>query len=61
MNLSRPLEQQEQLDLSRMGQDKHQNHAWYCGWYIRNYRMGMGAGCQNIPDEPATCLRLWHY
>jgi len=62
IQLSRPLEEQEQLDLSRSGQDDSQTHVWSCGEYMMNYRVGTGAGCQNIPNgETAACVRLWHY
>jgi len=62
IELSRPLEKQEQLDLSRLGQDGGQTHFWSCGEYMMDYRMGTSAGCQNNPNgEAAGCIRLWHY
>jgi len=62
IELSRPLEDQEQLDLSQMGQDSGQTHVWTCGEYMTNYRVGTAAGCQNNPNgEAAGCVRLWHY
>ena len=64
IQLLRPLEEQEQLDLSRSGQDDSQTRVWSCGEYMMmmNYRVGTAAGCQNIPNgETAACVRLWHY
>jgi hypothetical protein len=60
--LSRPLQDQEQLDLSRSGQDNGQSQVWACGEYIMNFRNGTESGCHNIPNEgTAECIRLWHY
>ncbi len=62
ITMSRPLEEQEQLDISQSGQDADQDHSWSCGAYMMNYRVGTAAGCHNIPNgNPATCIRLWHY
>ena len=62
IQMSRPLEEQEQLDLSHLGQDGGQTQAWSCGGYMMNYRVGTAAGCHNNPNgEGAGCIRLWHY
>ncbi len=62
IKMSRPLEEQEQLDISQSGQDADQDHSWSCGAYMMNYRVGTDAGCHNIPNgNTATCVRLWHY
>lgn len=59
--LSRPLQDQEQLDLSHTGQDSGQIQVYSCGEFITNYQVGT-KGCQNIPNkETAECVRLWHY
>ncbi len=59
-DISRPLEDQEQLDISEIGQDSGQVQVWNCGAYIMNYRVGTAAGCHDIPNG-AGCMRLWHY
>jgi len=62
ITMFRPLEEQEQLDISQSGQDADQDHSWSCGAYMMNYRVGTDAGCHNIPNgNTATCVRLWHY
>ncbi len=62
IEISRSLEEQEQLDLSRLGQDPGQTQAWSCGEYMMNYRMVTAADCHNNPNgEGAGCIRLWHY
>lgn len=58
IRISRSLQDQEQLDLSRSIPDDQ--HA--CGEYIMNFRVGTKAGCRNIPNGvTAECVRLWHY
>lgn len=60
--LSRSLQDQEQLDISRSGQNNGQSQVYFCGEYIMNLRVGIQAGCQNIPNGgTAECVRLWHY
>lgn len=59
---SRPLNRQEQLDVSTWGQDAGQSQFSTCGAYMMNYGVGTAAGCHNNPDAHAAgCLRLWHY
>ncbi len=59
---SRSLQDQEQLDISRSGQDNGQSQVWACGEYIMNFRNGTKSGCHNISNEgTAECIRLWHY
>ena len=61
-NISRPLEKQEQLDISSMGQDSGQAQVWNCGAYIMKYGVGTAADCYDLPNgESAGCMRLWHY
>lgn len=60
--LSRSLQDQEQLDISRSGQNNQQSQVYACGEYIMNFRVGIKGGCQNILNgETAECVRLWHY
>ena len=60
--LSRPLQDQEQLDLSHSGRDVGQSQVWPCGEYVINFRMGTGGGCHKIlSGGTAQCIRLWHY
>ena len=61
-SISRPLEEQEQLDISSMGQDGGQAQLWNCGAFMMGYGVGTAAGCHNNPNgEVAGCVRLWHY
>ncbi len=60
--ISRTLEDKEQLDISHLGQDGGQTQTWSCGTYIMNYQHGTTQGCHNNPNQgPASCFRLWHY
>ena len=60
--LSRPLQEQEQLDISTMGQNGGQDWDYQCGAYMMSFFAGTDAGCQNIASgEIAGCVRLWHY
>lgn len=60
--ISRSLQDQEQLDLSRSGQNNEEGKVYPCEEYIMNFRVGIEGGCQNIPDGgTAECVRLWHY
>ena len=61
-NISRPLEDYEQLDINKMGQDSGQTRFWNCGAYLMNYGAGTAAGCHDIANGGvASCVRLWHY
>jgi len=62
IQMSRSLEEQEQLNLSHLGQDDDQTQAWSCEGYMMNYRMETAADCHNNSNgEEADCIRLWHY
>jgi hypothetical protein len=53
ITMSRPLEEQEQLDISQPGQDADQDHS--------QSRVGTAAGWYNIPyRNKAACVHLWH-
>ncbi len=61
-NISRPLEEQEQLDISKTGQDAGQTQVWSCGAFETSYLVGTAAGCQTLANGvSAGCVRLWHY
>ena len=60
--ISRSLEEQEQLDISTMGQNSGQDWVWQCGEYMMSYKVGTDAGCNTISNgQKAGCVRLWHY
>lgn len=60
-SLSRSLQDQEQLDLSRSGENNEKSQRSPCDQYIMSFRATKG-GCQNIPNGgTAECIRLWHY
>ena len=56
--ISRGLKDDEQLDLSILGQDPSQDHIWSCGKFIACYVGEYEAGCFNAE---ARCIRLWHH
>lgn len=61
-NISRPLEEQEQLDISKMGQDGGQTQFWSCGAFMTSHLIGTAPGCQTLAyGVSAGCVRLWHY
>ena len=61
-DISRALEDQEQLDINKMGQNSGQAQVWSCGNYIMSYYGGTAEGCYNNPNKgTASCIRLWHY
>jgi len=63
-SLSRVLKDNEQLDISRTGQDSSQPLNWICGNYLGSWLAGTTEGCHNNHGgvvEPATCFRLLPY
>jgi len=62
IKISRLLEKQKQLDLSRLNQDLNQIQTWSYEEYIMNYRIIIAASYHNNPnEEKANYIRLWHY
>ena len=64
--LSRVLKDNEQLDISRTGQDSSQSLNWICGNYLGSWRAGTTEDCHNNLGlsgigESATCFRLLPY
>ncbi len=47
------LETNEQLDLSKSGQDPGQTHQWGCGKYVAKYPSGTREGCYGA--DMVTC------